>query len=230
MNSFSKSDYEYYPRTLPSEDFWGQVRRTVNGQPVSEEQILMIVDSVKQGVRFEDGDVVLDLACGNGALSRYFFDSCSALLGVDRSEYLISVAKQHFEKVPRYTFLHRDAADYVMTEEEPERITKAICYGSFSFFSRDDGETVLAGLHDRFVNLRRVFIGNLPDRDRSQLFYGDAAPGAELDDHSAQIGIWRTKEQFEQLGHKTGWKLTFGEMPDGFYARHYRYDALLERA
>jgi len=35
---YPKFDYKEYPKTLDPDDVWGQVRRTVNGKPVSEDQ------------------------------------------------------------------------------------------------------------------------------------------------------------------------------------------------
>jgi len=229
--NFPKSDYKEYPKTLAPDDLWGQVRRTVNGKPVSDEQIALIVDAIRAGLALRADDRVLDLACGNGALSRYFFDDCASMLGVDHSPYLIEVARQHFARPPRFDFQLGDAAGYVLAEAEPERFDAVLCYGSFPFFSAADGTTVLRELHRRFVNVRRVYIGNLPDRDRAHLFY---APGkdyaAELDDPAAAIGLWRSESDWTSLAQATGWRARFHRMPAAFYAAHYRFDVILDRA
>lgn len=62
-----------FPKTKARDDFWGQISRTVNGEPVSEKDIGEIVTAIRQGLELESSDVVLDIGCGNGALSRYFF-------------------------------------------------------------------------------------------------------------------------------------------------------------
>jgi len=227
---FAKSDYKDYPRTLAEDDLWGQVRRTVHGKPVSEEQIAMIVAQVRASLAFEPGDVLLDLACGNGALSSHFFDDVAALHGVDYSDYLIEVAQRRFVIPGRSSFAVQDAAGYVAAEPEPQRFTKVLCYGSFTFFSAEDARRVLRGLHDRFVNVRRVMIGNLPDRDRAHRFYPAGKDvTAELDDPAAQIGIWRSGPQLEALARDTGWRLELRQMPPDFYAASYRFDAILHR-
>ena len=82
-----KHDYKDYPKTVPEEDFWGQVRRTVNGKPVPEEQIKMIVDAILAGLALRPEDNCLDIACGNGYLSSYLFPHCQSLFGVDASPY-----------------------------------------------------------------------------------------------------------------------------------------------
>ncbi len=49
-DQFPKWDYKEYPKTLPPDDLWGQVRRTVYGKPVSEDQIQMMVDAIVAGL------------------------------------------------------------------------------------------------------------------------------------------------------------------------------------
>jgi SAM-dependent methyltransferase len=228
--SLKKSDYKHYPRTLAADDYWGQVRRTVNGAPVGEDQIQMIVEAIVGALQLRPTDVVLDLACGNGALSSRLYDSCAELLGVDFSEFLIAIAQEKFERLPRYVYRCDDAAHYTETEAEPTRFTTALCYGSFSFFSPDNSERVLTQLRERFTSVERVFIGNLPDRDLAHLFFAQGLPeDSLLDDHTEQIGTWRTKQQMTELAARCGWDASFSTMPPTFFSK-YRYDVLLTPA
>lgn len=49
-------------------DFWGQVKRTVNGTPVSQRQIELTVAMIKLVLETNGKDRLLDPRCGNGAL------------------------------------------------------------------------------------------------------------------------------------------------------------------
>jgi len=228
--NFPKSDYREYPKTLDRDDLWGQVRRTVNGKPVSEEQVGMIVQAIRTKLQLCSDDIMLDLACGNGALGSYLIDDCAMIHGVDWSEYLIDIADSRFGVPDRRTFLFDDAAHYVENEPDPMRFTKVLCYGSFSFFSEEDSVRVLTGLARRFANVERVFVGNLPDAARADRFYPTGKDyREELKDHTAQIGVWRTESQLRDLGSMTGWKLQITLMPSDFFAAHYRFDAVLTR-
>lgn len=223
-------DHDAYARTRAPDDFWGQIRRTVAGKPVDESQIETIVAAIRTGLEFKPNDVLLDLACGNGALSQRLYPDCAALLGVDLSPYMIDIANQYFADAPARRFIAQDAVEYVGAEAAPQSFTKVLCYGSFAYLSQDGALTVLRTLFERFTQVERVFIGNLPDRDRASLFYTvKAASPGELDDSTSQIGIWRTREQFEALAKQAGWRATFSAMPAGFYSSHYRYDVTLVR-
>lgn len=227
---YPKFDHDEYAKTRAPDDFWGQVRRTVQGKPVSEEQIKMIVATIKSNLALKPGDILLDLACGNGALSYLLFDACTEYQGVDLSECLITVAKKNFEALPHYRFTIQGAEEYVRQEPKPERFTKALCYGSFQYFPASDAAEVLRKLFEKFSNVQTVFIGNLPDKDRATEFYKENSPTIdELRDCYSQIGIWRTRDEFADLARNFGWKVKFSTMPAEFYASHYRYDALLSR-
>ncbi len=227
--SYPIFDHDAHARTRNAKDFWGQIRRTVNGEPVSNDQIALIVKTIQEALDLNKSDFLLDIACGNGALSQLLFTSCSRYLGVDLSEYLISVARDNFEKRPDYEFQNYDVAEYLEQEDEPERFSKVLCYGSFSYFSSENATNLLRSLSMDFANVECVFIGNLPDKEKAAEFYKREPNMAELSDCLSQIGIWRTRDEFHELASNTGWKLNLTKMPSDFYSSHYRYDALLYR-
>ncbi len=227
---YPKSDYKEYPKTLPPDDLWGQVRRTVYGKPVSDEQIQMIGDSIRTGLALNGDDRLLELGCGNGALSHFLFDGCSEFVGVDFSDYLISVAQRKFQRAG-FSFVAGDALAYLDAEDRPERFSKALCYAMLSYLSDEQAQALLTSLFDRFTGITTVFLGNLPDRDRAHLFFHDGKDfGAELDDSASQIGKWRSPAQLAALAAQCGWRTRVELMPENFYQAHYRYNAVLERA
>ncbi|MEF8748068.1 MAG: class I SAM-dependent methyltransferase [Candidatus Accumulibacter propinquus] len=210
--------------------YWLQIKRTVNGEPVSDKQIIMIVDAIREKLSLQpDGvDILLDMGCGNGALSALIFDCLHEYLGFDCSTPFVSVAKRDFENLPRYRFEVADVIDYLNFEQHPGRYNKVLCYGCFSYF-RDAG-AVLDKLHKRFVNVSEMFVGNMPDLDRAHLFYHKEMPNPnEILNHESPIGIWRTQEQFIELAACAGWNATISLMGSQFYASHYRFDAKLTR-
>lgn len=223
-------DFNEHPKTLAKDDFWGQIKRTVNGKPVSDEQITMIVNAISDGLKLSSPDVMLDLGCGNGALAKRLFEQINGYLGIDFSDYLIEIAQQYFAKTPDFSFRISDVAEYLQAEKHPERFTKALCYGAFSYLDEAKAGLTLSLLNTRFCNVSRVFIGNLPDKERAANFYRENLPDiTELSNAESKIGIWRTQQEFAGLAEQQGWQCHFSTMPDAFYAGHYRYDVTLER-
>ena len=222
--------HKEFPKTKAKKDFWGQVSRTVHGTPVTQEHIDMIISTINHALEFNPSDVLLDLGCGNGALSQYLFKNCSKFLGVDFSEYLIQIAKENFESHPNYAFKVMNAVEYIDKEENPEQFSKALCYGAFSYLSHHDSTKLLQTLNKRFTNIERFYIGNLPDKDKAHLFYPqDTDFTSLLSERESPIGIWRSQKEFCNLANETGWNVSFSTMPKSFYSAHYRFDALLTR-
>jgi SAM-dependent methyltransferase len=230
MNQNVHRVYNEYSKNCRPDDFWGQVKRTVNGVPASQDQIDMIVSAVVAGLTLNKQDRLLDLCCGNGALSSLLLKHCKGGLGVDFSEYLISVANANFAAPPDQTYLLRDVVQFCENPVTPDLFSKAVCYASFAYIEHDMAQTLLHLLKKNFPNIKRVFIGNCPDKECLSDFYGDRpfVPGTE-NDPGSPLGIWRTQEEFISLAEQCGWQARVQKMPEKYFAAYYRYDVVLSR-
>ena len=221
-------DYLERPKTCAPDDFWDQVRRTVNGKPLPQEQLDLIFSMIRQALCFQPSDVLLDLCCGNGRLGFEFFGDAHEYLGVDYSPVLIEIARKNFESPPTHTFLLQSAQAYCQEEPHPERFTKLLCFGSFAYLSEQEACAVLSLLRGRFARLKRLFISPIPDKDKADVFFnGRMAEKPSTDDHTSAIGRWYTREDFTKLAETCGWKTTIVEMPPAFYQAYYRFSAVL---
>ncbi len=222
--------YKEQPKLCDPKDFWGQVKRSVDGKPISNSQIIMIENAVDKGLKLSKSDKVLDIGCGNGALSALFFKKINKLVGVDFSEYLIGVAKENFEMKPDYTFHLADAYEFIVNYEHKEHITKVLCYGTFAYFDFQVAKKMLRFLNESYKNVSRVYIGNLPNKDKAENFYyKDIDYTEQIDDAESPIGIWRSEDEMKELAADCGWGINFHKMPKTFQGSHYRYDVILKR-
>jgi SAM-dependent methyltransferase len=222
--------YEAHSRTCAPQDYWGQVKRTVRGTPVGDDQIELIVTAIVAGLDLRADDRLLDLCCGNGALTARLAPRCRGVLGVDFSTHLIAVAKRDFEAPPQQAYLCMDAVDFAHSTSDTDDVTLALCYGAFMFLHEDAAHQMLNDLRRRFPRLRRVFLGNLPDRARMDKFFSpsDYRPGIEHDPHSP-TGVWRHATEIVDMAAAAGWDARVTHMPESFYAAGCRYDAVLSR-
>jgi SAM-dependent methyltransferase len=223
--------YDSHARSRDPDDFQGQVMRSLHGRSAGADQVAMIVDAIEERLDISPHDVLLDLCCGNGAVTDPIFARCRGGLGVDFTPYLIEVAKTNFERLPDRAYSLADALEFVETTEDTKRFTKALCYGAFQCLPESKAIGVLAALHGRFPNLQRIFIGNLPDLNRAGLFFeGNIPSPEELKRHDTRVGIWRTEQEIAKLAAESGWRPEVSRMPSAFFAAHYRFDAALTRA
>ena len=73
-----------------------------------------------------------------------------------------------------------------------------------------------------------VLIGNIPDKDRAQNFYYDNIDYEDLlNDNTTNIGKWWSVSDFKEMAELNNYKFDFYNMPNKFYAAHYRYDVVL---
>lgn len=230
MNNSDHYLHKEHPKTKKETDFWGQVSRSVNGVAVSDEQIKLIHDAIGNGLQLNGTDHLLDLGCGNAALSSYFFNNIKEYTGVDFSEYLIEIAKKYFYQKDKTNYLVNDLVSFVTSEIQPLKYNKALCYGVFSYLSYESAEQLLTLLSREYKELEILYIGNLPNKKEAHKFYHDDIDYEPLlTDNLSAIGIWRTPEELKLLAERCGWSTEIRTMDDAFYAAHYRYDAILTR-
>lgn len=227
---FPKWDYEEYPKTLARDDFWGQVRRTIMGRRITEEEMTTLVDHVRDLLELRPGDVLLDIACGNGALSARLFDRCAGYAGVDRSAYLIEIAKEYFERPPRYLFFHGDAAEFAASVQRPESFTKILCFSVLQYLPAGAVDGLMGVVSERFPNAHRFVLGELPERDRAKRFFHEGYTNGDLEEHQSQIGRWWSTEEVSDLAARFGWDVAIARMPEDYFGAKYRFDAILTRA
>lgn len=215
------------PATAKRTDFWHQVRRTVGGEPVSDDQVNLLVEAAVRDLDLKPSDRLLDLCCGNGKLSDYLCKTCPVVKGVDRSEYLIGVAKEFFEREPDFTFHCHDIIEYLTTEDEPGRFNKASMFGSVQYLSNDILTEVLQLLRTRFNGVEIFLIADVPDKDEVRRFFKERYFAGIEDDPNLDLGMWRSQEDFAMLAEEAGWAASFQKKPENYFLTWYRYDVVL---
>ena len=227
MNDFMHKEF---PKTVGRTEFWKQIKRTVNGKEVEEEDIQMIISQIKDKLKFDKGDHLLDLGCGNAALSSNFFREIKKYTGVDFSSYLLEVATEFFKPSGNISYVNDEILNFVNTTEGCGLYSKALVYGAMAYLSRQEFSQLVDQLNNRFVNCRDIFIGNIPNKHRAAKFYRDKADlGLNLENPKSPIGVWWTPEEIQELGHQSGFEVEVLTMPPNFYASEYRFDVSLTR-
>lgn len=220
--------YDAHARSCAPDDLWGQVKRTVHGKPLPAAQIDMILENVQAMLELNASDVLLDLCCGNGALTHHWFAACANGIGVDASPCLIDIARSRFGEGEPDRFVLAEAVSYLESPQCRSDFTKAVCYGSLQYFSAGRAAELLTALRRLCPTLRRVVIGNIPDRDRAAAFFGAKLPDTEeLDSPLTPTGVWHSAQGFTELARRSGWRCRTQSMPADFHAAHYRFDAIL---
>jgi len=211
-------------------DYWAQVKRTVNGVPVDETQIEMIVQTISSELQVNSQDFFLDLGCGNGALSNEIFHGHSGI-GIDSSMKLIEIAKSDFGS-ENITFWQGDLVSFCrnLDFETAQRVTLVLIYGVASYLTDSEIQEVIQSIEQSMPNVRKVYVGNLPLLERRESFFGEKIPTMDsLKDAKTPLGVWRSRGELSELFSSNYFSIEFLVLPIDFYASHYRCDLVLTR-
>lgn len=222
--------HKEYPKQFARDDFWRQIKRTVNGEPATLHDITLIVRQINERLQLHRNDHLLDLGCGNGALGSELFDSVASYHGIDFSDYLLEIAREHFCRGDKVSWQSADIRDVEMYCQEFSQANKVLLYGCVAYLKKSDTAELLGKLSDLLPELESIFIGNIPRRERAAKFYAlRNIDDFDLDDPKSQIGVWWDANELVELARELGFRSTSHQMPTDFYGSQYRFDLSLER-
>ena len=89
----------------------------------------------------DKNSTVLDLGCGNGALSKTLRDKGFIVKGIDASKELLDIAKKNY---PDIEFIQADAADFSL----PEPVDVVFSNAVFHWIDKEGQEDMLKRVHN----------------------------------------------------------------------------------
>lgn len=221
--------HKEFPKSVGRNEFWKQIKRTVNGEPVSQSHIDQIVEIIRHKLKLEPNDNLLDLGCGNAALASYLFSDLNKYHGVDFSDYLLSVAKENFYVSGKTTYQNLNLREDYKSIKGIHSYNKVLIYGTFSYLGKTAGTGLLRHLC-AVETVRDIFIGNIPDIEQApEFFEARAIKDYLLDDEHSAIGVWWDFRELQNIFEKEGLTVRKSKMPPSFYASHYRFDLLASK-
>jgi len=170
MYKYNNFDHNKYAKQRGPKDFWGQIRRTVNGKSVSKKNINLIVSEITAKLKLSKNDILLDLGCGNGALTYLLRKKVKKISAVDFSTFLINVARKNFRS-KNIKYYNHEIYEF-LKKKDIFLHNKVLIYGVFSYLSNFKAKKIIKIFDTKFINLEKVFIGNLPDiEEKKKIFY-----------------------------------------------------------
>ena|ERR1051325_3245433 len=197
-----------------------------------------IAEDIIDKIHFESDDVVLDVCCGNAALTKRIASHCKKIYGVDFSETLLKTAEQTMmEEQVMNMELHR--ADALQIDEifAPDTFDKSYCYFSFQYFNKMKRELLLEKLCQITKRKGWIFIGDIPDKTRKWNFYESKRKFyrekishlLKFKEGECDLGWWVDPKEIVQWCEKK--KLHASIMTqENLPHAHYRFDVLIRNS
>lgn len=215
------------------DDFFAQVERTVGGKPVPAEQIALLVEAVSAGLQLERGDILLDLCCGNGMVTRALAARCRAATGVDYAEDLIDSARRHHQ-TGSIDYVRGAVADLALSDCRFGRPSKVCMNAGLQYFQAAMTRELLRALEPVAGRQAPLYFSDVPDADRLFDFYDTPERRAELERRLAAgteaVGTWWSRPHLRRLLEDAGYSAVFIEQDPRRLTARYRFDLLARPA
>lgn len=228
MNSYWKNHYDSISKNLNS-SLLKQVGKTVNGQEIPQSQIDLILEHIASILKLNTNDIVIDLCCGNGVITKQLAPMVKQIIGVDFASSLIEVAKD-VNCSPNIEYLHSDILS--LMPQFFAKSKKFLMYEALQHFSFDQMKTFaekLSGLESGSL----LFFGSIPDKNKIRSFYNTEQKYSYFLDRESKglphMGKWWTREEIERIASNYGFTANFLSQDSALYTSYYRFDVLFER-
>lgn len=222
-----------YPATLGETDFLAQVCHTVGGKPYGAEDFARMIEYLAGALDLGPGDRLLDICCGNGAVTRELARRCAAAAGVDFSATLIDRARR-YNAEPNLTYhigdaRHLDAPGLAVAGG----FTRVSMFFSLQHLSEADLEPLLDAILAVSAPSAVILFGGVLDRTRKHLYLDTAEKRAAYEAYVREgrdrLGTWWAPANLAAAAERRGLACVIDQTSEGRLGGHYRFDARLHR-
>jgi len=230
-----------------------QVLRTCKGQPITDLQFNNIVRDIQDKLQLKKNHKVLDLCCGNGAISDILAKQVYHMVAMDVSNDMLDALKNDIPNIKKEC---RDVKDFFFTDDSVDRI---ILYAALQYFTLHETEILLKKMNKWLRKGGYIVLGDIPDimlwrkfsatpeqwplelekefsaNPEQWAFFDNSewrayySQGLE-DDNINRIGTWFDREWLQEIAHSTGFEYcNIINQDKSLPYSHYRFDAVLSK-
>ncbi len=222
-----------FPNQFAKDEFIKQVGKTVQGQPISIEQLDHLIRDVVQKLDLKAEDVVLDLCCGNGLITSAIAKNCQSIVGVDFSKPMIEIAREYHNSI-NTKYLNMSVLDITAENlQSPKSFTKIYMYEGLQYFQEAQLphliQTLLALSSERVI----ILFAGVPDMDKIREFYDTPERQLEYETRkrlgTEAVGTWWEKTFIRQVCGDHGLQCDFLSQHHLSHTARYRFDIRIKR-
>jgi 2-polyprenyl-3-methyl-5-hydroxy-6-metoxy-1,4-benzoquinol methylase len=157
---------EFWNNQAKENDPKAQVSRLISGILHPDELMDKIANKIANQIQLKPNDVLLDVCCGNGILTRKLALKCNSVIAIDFSEVLIKNAQR--TESSNITWICEDASNFKLSQQ----FDKIVLYFSFQYF--ESNQQALKVIESLKLHLKPdgiLLIGDIPDADFKWKYY-----------------------------------------------------------
>ena len=228
-----KDWYKYWqkePLKTSETDFFGQVGKTCNKEPISQEQLNTIITNIVDALDIGKGDTLVDLCCGNGLITNEISKYSGNIIGMDYSETLIKNARKYFAK-DNIEYFTGDVVD-IGSVVGASKGFKFYMYEALQHFNAHKFGAILENLVILSKGDLKLYLGSVPDKRNIWRFYNTFGRKARwlwqsvIKNHDP-IGTWWTEDGVASICREHGLSMRVIPQNRMLHTAHYRMDILV---
>lgn len=233
MSDVWKNFWEQYagPKAADEDELYLKVGKIANSAPVSREVLQKLVDDAIEKLKLDDSDILLEMCCGNGLITRPLSEKVRKIYAFDFTESLIESALQHraSRNIEYVTGNAKEDFTRIFSEPLPV-IKKFLIHDSTAYFLPEDIEKMI----ERILTVSEDFVfylTHIPNHANKWLFYNTPERKAKYeaslqsgDIFLGGIGRWWEKSEFIAIAEKYHLRI---QISDGTNEYAYRMSVLL---
>ncbi len=195
-----------------------------------------IADDISSKLEIEETNIILDVCCGNGLITKKIAEKCAKVYGVDFSEMLINTAKKK-KSAKNIRYYLADARDMGRLFSV-NFFDKSYLYSAFQYFNYENGKEVIELLSQVTKPDGNILIGDVPDKRRIGNYYDTyrkmsryivgmvkrRLKGKEGED---KLGWWWHPNKIIRICNELGLSCKILKEDENLPHSHYRFDALI---
>lgn len=216
---------QFWDKQADAADVQQQVGRvTRDGTTVAPQ---VIADHIGTLLDLQSTDYLLDVCCGNGALTALLAARVAFCSGVDLSPKQIALAQKNYPSGDWHALPAREIGRLT------GRYDKINLYFSFQYFTSDEEAlAVFRALKAVLQPGGRILLGDVPDAARWGTYYESWTARLRWLWHRLRgrddMGRFWRQADLARLAQKAGFQIVFLAEPPHLPFAWYRFDALLE--
>ena len=231
MNHDVKMYYSGRVNEKARTDFLWQVGKTVGGQEVPQEQIDLIVKAIIGQLELSENDMVIDIGCGNGLLTKRTSEFVREITGIELTQELYEIALE-YNSAKNTQYVNASIFD-IDIEQQKSKYSKVYLYEVLQHLSLIESDNLIEVLNKITKEKAVIYLGGILDIEKRWCFFNTNERKYHYFDSVLSgedpLGTWFYKDFFNYLGEKHELAVECYMQDSELYTSHYRFDCVMRK-
>lgn len=228
MNDYWRTHFDFNAERFRDQPL-KQIGKTVDGSEVREDQIDLIIDAIAGALKLNSDDMIIDLCCGNGLITKRISTIVGGVIGADYCINLIRAA-QNCNRAHNIAYF--DADILTLGTSFFQGREKIYMYEGLQYLSAGNLSSLLTQVQAT-GGKPKIFFGGIPDKQKLKEYYD--TPDKYTYYHKCEqegrphMGRWWLKDEIILIASEKGFRATHLAQAPSLYTSYYRFDCLIEK-